>query len=104
MPINEWNISIFIPLRYSVEHFHLPLQNNVLFVKSRVEILGYIILPRKQMRCLDLAVFWVRKQFLAVRMRYPEVALLPRGPGANPRKWGQIDSASWKYSQQAQGR
>jgi hypothetical protein len=87
---------------YSVEHFHLPLQNNVLFVKSIVEILGYITLPGKQMCCLNLAVLWVRKQFLAVRMRYPEVALLPRGPGANPEKWRQIDSASWKYSHQAQ--
>ncbi|KAJ0129771.1 Uncharacterized protein HZ326_27118 [Fusarium oxysporum f. sp. albedinis] len=62
--------------RYSIEHLHLPLQNNMLF-----------------------AVLWAHNQFLAERARYPEVPLLPSGPGANPEKWGHIDKerASAQY-------
>ncbi|KAI8410922.1 hypothetical protein FOFC_07516 [Fusarium oxysporum] len=57
-----------------------------------------------QMFCQNLAVLWARKQLLAVRMRYQKVTLLPRGPGANPGNWRQIDSASWEYSHHTQVR
>ncbi|KAJ0131385.1 Succinyl-CoA--D-citramalate CoA-transferase [Fusarium oxysporum f. sp. albedinis] len=53
--------------RYSAEHLHLPLQNNILFIKSTVESLRYINLPSKQLFCLNLAVLCVHKS--AVRDR-----------------------------------
>jgi hypothetical protein len=52
-------------IRYSIEHSHLPPQNNMLFAKSRVGPSRYMALPHKQTFCQNLAALWVRKQFLA---------------------------------------
>jgi hypothetical protein len=48
-----FNIFIYLLLSYirrvySIEHLHLPLQNNMLFVKCRVGPLVYMALPHKQ--------------------------------------------------------
>jgi hypothetical protein len=59
-----WHRRYFNAL-YSTEHLHLPVQKNMLFAKSRVGPSGYMALPHKQMSCQNLAVLWVRKQFLA---------------------------------------
>ncbi|KAM5528185.1 hypothetical protein FOXYSP1_19454 [Fusarium oxysporum f. sp. phaseoli] len=53
----------------------------MLFVKSRVGPSGYMAPPHKQTFCQNLAALWVRKQFLAERMKYLEVPLLPGVPG-----------------------
>ncbi|KNB19319.1 hypothetical protein FOXG_16440 [Fusarium oxysporum f. sp. lycopersici 4287] len=66
---------------YSIEHLHLPLQNSMLFVKSRVGPSGYMALSHKQTFCQNLAALWVRKEFLAERMKYLEVPLLPGSLG-----------------------
>ena len=57
------------------------------FVKSRVGSLGYMALPRKQTLCQNLAALWMHMQFLAERMKYLEVPLLPGGLG---RKSGEV--------------
>jgi hypothetical protein len=46
-------------------------------------------LPHKQTFCQNLAALWVRKQFLAERMKYLEVPLLPWRFGAQI--WGSGD-------------
>ncbi|KAJ0137446.1 Uncharacterized protein HZ326_19566 [Fusarium oxysporum f. sp. albedinis] len=47
-------------------------------------------LPHKQMFCQNLAALWVRKQFLASRMKYLVVPLLPGVPG---RECGEVETA-----------
>ncbi|KAI8416914.1 hypothetical protein FOFC_03227 [Fusarium oxysporum] len=61
----------------------------MLFVKSRVGSSGYLALPHKQTFCQNLAAILVRKQFLAERMKYLEVPLLPGGMG---RKSGAVET------------
>ena len=46
-------------------------------------------LPHKQMLCQNLAALCVRKRFLAQRMKYLEVPLLPGVPG---RESGQVET------------
>lgn len=53
----------------------------MLFVKFRVGRREYMAIPYRQMLCGNSAVIWAPKQFLAERVRYPEVPLLPRDLG-----------------------
>lgn len=46
-------------------------------------------IPYRQMLCGNSAVVWVPKHFLAKRVRYPEVPLLPGGLG---REFGEVET------------
>ncbi|KAI8404484.1 hypothetical protein FOFC_15979 [Fusarium oxysporum] len=63
----------------------------MLYVQFRVGSSGYMALPHKQTFCQNLASLWVRKQFLAERLKYLEVPLLPGGLG---RECGEVEISS----------